>query len=141
MGLRPTQGDENAFCPATALHGSVRAPLCHPERSRGICSSADHSWKCFSTERTRISCHGIKLSSFPLCGLSVHILVGHAEQIPQHLRPDTVQPNQYAIEIEVVVRDVVHQGIRSEQFSAVIEIYSDHKRAGLGRRIRRHGCQ
>jgi hypothetical protein len=24
--------------------------------SRGICSSADLSWKCFSTERTRISC-------------------------------------------------------------------------------------
>jgi hypothetical protein len=23
--------------------------LCHPERSRGICSSADPSWKCFST--------------------------------------------------------------------------------------------
>jgi hypothetical protein len=22
-------------------------PLCHPERSRGICSSADISWKCF----------------------------------------------------------------------------------------------
>ena len=21
-----------------------RPPLCHPERSRGICSSADHSW-------------------------------------------------------------------------------------------------
>jgi hypothetical protein len=26
------------------------------ERSRGICSSADLSWKCFPTERTRISC-------------------------------------------------------------------------------------
>jgi hypothetical protein len=25
-----------------------RSPLCHPERSRGICSSADHPWKCFS---------------------------------------------------------------------------------------------
>jgi hypothetical protein len=30
-----------------------RAPLCHPERSRGICSSADHSWKCFSTDLRR----------------------------------------------------------------------------------------
>ena len=75
MGLPPAQGDENAFCPATALHGSVplpfvipspstclrqvegemndihwdswwghqiqgerRPPLCHSERSRGICS-------------------------------------------------------------------------------------------------------
>src|SRR3984885_1652533 len=25
-----------------------RPPLCHPERSRGICSSADPSWKCVS---------------------------------------------------------------------------------------------
>jgi hypothetical protein len=28
-----------------------RPPLSHPERSRGICSSADLSWKCFLTER------------------------------------------------------------------------------------------
>ena len=28
--------------------GRDRLTLCHPERSRGICSSADHSWKCFS---------------------------------------------------------------------------------------------
>jgi hypothetical protein len=27
--------------------------------SRGICSSADLSWKCFSTERTRISCRAV----------------------------------------------------------------------------------
>src|SRR5271169_4467982 len=27
-------------------------PLCHPERSRGICSSADLSWECVSTERS-----------------------------------------------------------------------------------------
>jgi len=26
-----------------------RPSLCHPERSRGICGSADLSWKCFST--------------------------------------------------------------------------------------------
>jgi hypothetical protein len=31
--------------------------LCHPERSRGICSSADLSWECFSTERTCSSPH------------------------------------------------------------------------------------
>ena len=31
--------------------------LCHPERSRGICSSAGSSWKCFSTEyRCRLNC-------------------------------------------------------------------------------------
>src|ERR1700722_1914618 len=28
---------------------SRRRLLCHPERSRGICGSADLSWKCFST--------------------------------------------------------------------------------------------
>ena len=30
-----------------------RPALCHAERSRGICSSADLSWKCFPTERSR----------------------------------------------------------------------------------------
>jgi hypothetical protein len=29
-----------------------RPLLCHPERSRGICSSADLHWKCFSTKRS-----------------------------------------------------------------------------------------
>ena len=28
----------------------AQASLCHPERSRGICSSAGSSWKCFWTE-------------------------------------------------------------------------------------------
>jgi hypothetical protein len=36
----------------TAFYLSHRLTLCHPERSRGICSSADLSWKCFSTERS-----------------------------------------------------------------------------------------
>ena len=96
MGLRPTQGDENGFRSATALHGSValpfviptgvvmglrptqgdekrllssnrslwnrRPPLCHPERSRGICSSADLSWKCFSTERSAVEGSAVLLS-------------------------------------------------------------------------------
>jgi hypothetical protein len=30
MGLRPTQGDENGFCSATALHGSVALPFVIP---------------------------------------------------------------------------------------------------------------
>src|ERR1700722_19331880 len=34
-------------------NGRIALPLCHPERSRGICSSADHSWECISTERSR----------------------------------------------------------------------------------------
>jgi hypothetical protein len=53
MGLRPAQGDENGFCPATALYGSAALPFVIPsgaKRSGGICSSADLYWKCFSTE-------------------------------------------------------------------------------------------
>jgi hypothetical protein len=30
MGLRPTQGDENGFCSATALHGSAALPFVIP---------------------------------------------------------------------------------------------------------------
>jgi hypothetical protein len=56
MGLRPTQGDEKALRSSNHSLWNRRPFLCHPER-RGICSSADFSWKCFSTERTRISCH------------------------------------------------------------------------------------
>jgi hypothetical protein len=59
MGLRPTQGDEKRLGPATTLYGTVALPFVIPteaKRSGGICSSADLSWKCFSTERTRISC-------------------------------------------------------------------------------------
>jgi hypothetical protein len=32
---------------ANALSLQQPSPFCHPERSRGICSSADLSWKCF----------------------------------------------------------------------------------------------
>jgi hypothetical protein len=42
MGLRPTQGSSHHF---PYNHNPF---LCHPERSRGICSSADLSWICFS---------------------------------------------------------------------------------------------
>src|SRR5271167_1391165 len=37
---------------ATVLSTQPLSPFCHPERSRGICSSTDPSWECFSTERT-----------------------------------------------------------------------------------------
>jgi hypothetical protein len=30
LGLRSTQGDENGFCSATALHGSVALPFVIP---------------------------------------------------------------------------------------------------------------
>jgi hypothetical protein len=52
MGLRPTQGDGKRLLSSNRSPWKRRPPLCHPERSRGICSSADLSWKCFSTERT-----------------------------------------------------------------------------------------
>jgi hypothetical protein len=48
MGLRPTEGDEKRLGPATTFYGTVALSFCHPERSRGICGSADLSWKCFS---------------------------------------------------------------------------------------------
>ena len=51
MGLRPTQGDEKRLGPATTLNEPSPSP-CHPERSRGICGSADLSWECFSTEES-----------------------------------------------------------------------------------------
>jgi hypothetical protein len=37
--------------PATELPWKSGPPLCHPERSRGICSSTDLSWKCFRPVR------------------------------------------------------------------------------------------
>jgi hypothetical protein len=37
-------------------------PLCHPERSRGICSSTDHSWKCFSSVRHPVEVDPQKIS-------------------------------------------------------------------------------
>src|SRR6516225_3128363 len=51
-----------------------------------------------------------------------HKLVGHAEQIAQHLRLDPRQANQHRGMANVVVCHVVNVGGRSEQFSAIIEI-------------------
>jgi hypothetical protein len=54
MGLRPTQADEKRFGPTATLYGTVALSFVIPteaKRSGGICSSADLSWKCFSTER------------------------------------------------------------------------------------------
>jgi hypothetical protein len=62
----PPKEMKNAFCPTTALHGSVALPFCHPERSRGICSSADLSWKCFSRERSGVEWSG-GTCGFTLC--------------------------------------------------------------------------
>ena len=46
MGLRPTQGDEKRFCPATALPGNVAFPLssrAKPKRSGGTCGCLSQS--------------------------------------------------------------------------------------------------
>jgi hypothetical protein len=50
MGLRTTQCNEKCLESSHHSQWHHNPPLCHPERSRGIRSSADPSWKCFSTE-------------------------------------------------------------------------------------------
>src|SRR5271165_3256223 len=62
-------------------------------------------------------------------------LVGHAEQVPQHIEFDARQANQHGGVADVVVRHVVNIGVRSEQFGAVIEIHANGKRGGFGRAI------
>src|SRR5258708_4029802 len=37
---------EKCLGSAPTLYEPLSSPFCHPERSRGICSSADHHWKC-----------------------------------------------------------------------------------------------
>jgi hypothetical protein len=51
MGLRPIQGDEKRLVSSHHFLFPTTLPFVIPERSRGICSSADLSWKCFSAER------------------------------------------------------------------------------------------
>jgi len=41
---------KNGVCSSNRSPWKRRPPLCHPERSRGICSSADLFGECFSTE-------------------------------------------------------------------------------------------
>jgi len=41
--------------------GNTHPPLCHPERSRGICSSADLSWKRWNSilkQNCHLACPG-----------------------------------------------------------------------------------
>src|SRR5882757_7011006 len=75
MGPRPTQGDEKSLRPATTLYRTVALSFVIPSEAEGsavprtfrghvfrqsaaerrdLCVDAS-SWKCFSTERTRIS--------------------------------------------------------------------------------------
>jgi hypothetical protein len=43
--LKNASVQQPLFHPAAALSLQRPSPFCHPERSRGICSSADLSWK------------------------------------------------------------------------------------------------
>jgi hypothetical protein len=56
----PPEVIKNGFCSATILNGSAALPFvistgAPKERSGEICGPAVPSWKCFSTEPTRIS--------------------------------------------------------------------------------------
>jgi len=46
MDLQTAQDDKKHLQSGNCSPWKRRPPLCHPERSRGICSSADYSWKC-----------------------------------------------------------------------------------------------
>src|ERR1700728_5394030 len=58
--------DRRATIPTPTSHLFVRNvgmfcqschPLCHPERSRGTCGSADLSWECFRSARNHSNTH------------------------------------------------------------------------------------
>jgi hypothetical protein len=68
MGLRPIQGDEKT--PRSSNHALWnRCPfLCHPERSRGICGSADHYWKRGIRRSNRIVISTGAKRSGEICG-------------------------------------------------------------------------
>src|SRR5208282_341912 len=69
-------------------------------------------------------------------GVAGHKLIGHAEQIPQHIGIDARQAHQHRAIAGVVVRHIVNTGVRGKQLRAVIEIHAHDKRAGFGRAIR-----
>jgi hypothetical protein len=69
-----TQGDERRSIQQLLSMASNCFPwnryptLCHPERSRGICSSTGLSWKCFRQGVTQ--CRGLRFQ--PLLGKELH---------------------------------------------------------------------
>jgi hypothetical protein len=63
MRPRPTQRDEKCLRARNHFPWKGRPFLCHPERSRGVCSSAGPSWKCFSTERSAAERSAVSSSS------------------------------------------------------------------------------
>ena len=62
-------------------------------------------------------------------GVAGHKLVGHPEQVPQHIGTDARQANQHDVMADVVVRHVVNIGVCCEQLRAIIEIHPNTKRA------------
>ena len=70
-----------------------------------------------------------------------HKLVGHAEQVPQHIGICAREANQNRAIVDVVVRDVVNIGSRSEQLGSIFEIHANDKRSGFGRAISGYTCQ
>jgi len=53
-------------------------------------------------------------------GFAVHELVGHAQQVSQHIGIDARQANQHGAVADVVVGHVVYSGVGIEQFRAAI---------------------
>jgi hypothetical protein len=82
-------------------HGSAPSPLCHPERSRGICGPLIHKPMLTESalsplssrpERTRISCHAAldKAACAPFCKGKAHEL-HQRHQVQQEIRGSGVE--------------------------------------------------
>jgi hypothetical protein len=67
MGLRPTQGDENGFCPATALHGSVALPFVLPAgvERLSVFVKGERDGLVVEKARTRSAWETLCVSHFP----------------------------------------------------------------------------
>jgi hypothetical protein len=90
MGRPPTQSDEKRLLSKADLPWERRPHLCHLDRSeaqwRDLCVDAT-SWRCFSTERTRISCHAAadEAACAPFFQGKAHD-VCQRHQLPQEIR-------------------------------------------------------
>ena len=76
QGPSPHPGDEKRHLFSNCSQWKRRPLLCHPERSRGICSFADPSWKCFSNRvPSPLSSRPKRCSASP--APDVHLVVVH----------------------------------------------------------------
>jgi hypothetical protein len=66
------------------------------------------------------------------CGDAGHKLVSHAEQVPQDIGSDASKTNQNGCVVDVVVRQVINVGGRSEQLGAVLETDANDERTWFG---------